>query len=49
MVWNKSLKGFMELKPREMRSARPVDTGTVMTTRRKVFFTAWRKYGSWST
>ena len=28
----------MELKPREMRSARPVDTGTVLTTRRKVFF-----------
>ncbi len=33
----------MELSPREMSRAMPVDTGTVMTTRMKVFFRAWRK------
>ena len=33
----------MELSPSEISRARPVDTGTVMMTRMKVFFSACKK------
>ena len=49
MVWNRSRSGLMELKVAEIKSASPVETGTVMMTRIKVFFNACKKYGSWST
>lgn len=38
MVWNRSRRGLMELRAAEIRSASPVETGTVIMTRMKVFF-----------
>ena len=37
------LSGLMELRPREIRSAIPVESGTVMITMINVFLTACRK------
>lgn len=41
--------GHMIISGMDMSSAIPVDSGTVITTRIKVFFNACRKYGSCST
>ena len=35
-----------EISPKEIKSASPVESGTVMITRINVFFTACKKYGS---
>ena len=40
---DKCVEKVMELSPAEIKSASPVETGTVIMTRRKVFCTACRK------
>ena len=49
MVWNSSRSFLMELNAAEMSRANRVERGTVIITKRKVFFSACRKYGSCST